>query len=340
MLMDDTDLDGSGGGDDDGGGGAAATPLGLADNNDDDDWGLGDFDDEKVPPTPKTTLQEYGLGLPGEAPVASALKPQATKASMAEKVEAASGGGSILEQLIKEAKAAGEEDTETAYDNTATCTPEETAVLLGHVERYLRAPLRPMPYQLAWLKFFNDHPNCGGIYADDMGLGKTYSVWLATLMTNPPTGRLPEKKTLLVANNQAVMNQWESELHKFFINLPFGYLSLWSADDRWSEAAAEEFDSAHVILTTKDTLVSDFQTYSPYWMSDHSQNKAGTSTVMYSPVDGEPRAQGRSDGRQRFSHLLTLLLSTRAAATIKTILLPGGADPFHTALTCHPIQHI
>ena len=42
-----------------------------------------------------------------------------------------------------------------------------------------------------------------------------------------------------------------------------------------------------MVLTTKDTLVSDFVTYSPYWMTEKSRNVLG-GTVMYAPRDGEP----------------------------------------------------
>ena len=168
---------------------------------------------------------------------------------------------------------------------------------------------RPMPYQIAWLNFFKAHPDAGGVYADDMGLGKTFSVWLAVFAHNPPGTK--GEKTLLVANNQAVMNQWVDELHKFFRGVPDEYAAVWSADDRWSDGAQQDFDDAQVILTTKDTLVSDFQGYSPYWLSDHSQNKTDTSYVMYAPVDGEPsrkdpklkplsdrRRNGKRDGKK------------------------------------------
>ena len=157
---------------------------------------------------------------------------------------------------------------------------------MKEIEKWLRPPLRPMPYQIAWLNFFLSHPTHGGVYADDMGLGKTFSVWLAVFAHNPPG--MQGKKTLLVANNQAVMNQWVDELHKFFRNVKDDYAAVWSADDRWTDGAQRDFDDAQVILTTKDTLVSDFQGCSPYWLSDHSQNKADTSYVMFSPVDGEP----------------------------------------------------
>lgn len=114
-----------------------------------------------------------------------------------------------------------------------------------------------------------------------------YSVWLCVLHDNPP--RRGTSKTLLIANNQAVMNQWLKELDKFFQNIPEWYTMVWCGDERWSAANAAKFKDAQVIMTTKDTVVSDFMAYSPYWMTDRSQNRDGTSCVMYSPVDGEPR---------------------------------------------------
>jgi hypothetical protein len=85
------------------------------------------------------------------------------------------------------------------------------------------------------------------------------------------------------------MNQWLKELDKFFQNIPEWYTMVWCGDERWSAANAAKFKDAQVIMTTKDTVVSDFMAYSPYWMTDRSQNRDGTSCVMYSPVDGEPR---------------------------------------------------
>lgn len=71
-------------------------------------------------------------------------------------------------------------------------------------------------------------------------------MWLCVLHDNPP--RRGTSKTLLIANNQAVMNQWLKELDKFFQNIPEWYTMTWCGDERWSAANADRFRDAQVGL--------------------------------------------------------------------------------------------
>lgn len=91
---------------------------GAADDDGEDwaEWGLDDGDGTEVPPTPKTDLQKYGLGMD---PALTAPPPTASKMveSIKEKVEAVDTKGTILERLIKEAKT--DPDQESGYDNTS-----------------------------------------------------------------------------------------------------------------------------------------------------------------------------------------------------------------------------
>ena len=150
--------------------------------------------------------------------------------------------GTIIEQLIA---AANSDGNSTVYHNTTADVGDERALeILEPIEKYLKAEVFPMKYQIAWLDFFLRHRDSGGINGDDMGLGKTFSVWLAVLLDNGP--RLNTSKTLLVANNQAVLQQWLRELDKFFQDIPSWYAMVWAGDERWSEASAHAFEDAQV----------------------------------------------------------------------------------------------
>lgn len=83
-------------------------------------------------------------------------------------------------------------------------------------------------------------------------------------------------------------------------------------------------------MTTKDTVVSDFMAYSPYWMTDRSQNRDGTSCVMYSPVDGEPRP-GQID-RKSGNEYDKSLISRRNEAKNK-----GRASPLYAKKQGHAV---
>lgn len=195
----------------------------------------------------------------------------------------------IIEEIIA---AASRTAGDASYNSVATVTDDRASELLGPIERYLNENFFPMKYQLAWLDFFLSQTHKGGIFADDMGLGKTYSVWLAVMHDNPP--RRGDRKTLLVANNHAVLTQWRGELTKFFQNVPSWYTHAWIGEERWSDESAQKFADAQVILTTKDIVVMDFQVNSPYWITEHSKNGEGTSVVMYSPKDGEPKRNSKN----------------------------------------------
>ena len=91
-----------------------------------------------------------------------------------------------------------------------------------------------------------------------------------------------------------VLNQWRGELTKFFQNVPSWYTHAWIGEGRWDDDSARKFEDAQVILTTKDIVVMDFQVNSPYWITEHSKNKEGTSVVMYSPKDGEPQVNRKN----------------------------------------------
>eukprot|EP00039_Didymoeca_costata_P030270 m.28724 g.28724 ORF g.28724 m.28724 type:complete len:1207 (+) comp8029_c0_seq1:268-3888(+) len=258
-------------------------------NGDLDDWGLS-FDDGQEDDLLLSSAKKKG---PSDPQLMGTMKSLDIPPPTEPIPEPEIGGESVLEKLIKAARAADSEDGSTGYDSTADVSDEDKAALLKPLAAYLRGKYSPMPYQWAWLKFFYMHPDTGGVFADDMGLGKTFSVWLAVISICPPGG---QKKALLVANNQSVMNQWLDELNKFFHNIPSEYSMIWSGEDRWNSKANQDFVHAQVVLTTKDTLVSDFQWHSNYWVTDNSMNKTKSSVVMYAPEDGEPK-QGANDGK-------------------------------------------
>lgn len=80
-------------------------------------------------------------------------------------------GGTIIEQLIAAANSSG---TSTVHHNTeATIDDEEAIELLEPIEKHMHPDFFPMKYQIAFLDFFLQHPDYGGINGDDMGLGKT-----------------------------------------------------------------------------------------------------------------------------------------------------------------------
>mmetsp|Transcript_17394 Transcript_17394/g.45419 ORF Transcript_17394/g.45419 Transcript_17394/m.45419 type:complete len:1392 (-) Transcript_17394:111-4286(-) len=235
-------------------------------------------------------------------------------------------GGTIIEQLIAAANRDGAAATQ--HDTRATVDDEDAIELLESIEKHMHPDYFPMKYQITFLDFFLQHHDHGGINGDDMGLGKTYSVWLCVLHDNPP--RRGTSKTLLIANNQAVMNQWLKELNKFFINIPDWYTTVWCSDERWSATNLQRFKDAQVILTTKDTVVSDFMSYSPYWMTDRSMNRDGTSHVMYAPIDGEPRP-GQID-RKSGDELDRNLISRRTEGRNK-----GRVSPLYARKEGHAV---
>ncbi len=157
------------------------------------------------------------------------------------------------------------------------------------IPRSLRSTVELKDHQcvgVAWLQQMWDnspHACRGVLLADDMGLGKTLQLltWMAGVVENTPSTEL---SPFLVIAPVSLLENWKSEIEKFFQPHTFRLLTLYGkdlADKRLRpsayDAALKEagspkllqdnwLDNANLVLTTYETLRDlEFSLAAQYW---------------------------------------------------------------------------
>ncbi|RSL59357.1 hypothetical protein CEP54_007308 [Fusarium duplospermum] len=131
----------------------------------------------------------------------------------------------------------------------------------------------------------------GGILADEMGLGKTLSIlslicWSMDAFNDPETGiEKPKSLTTLVVAPKSTINEWQNQIEK---HIHPGQLSVATYHGTDRERLAQQFRSHDIILTTYQTLRSDWAAKGPLvseeWFRvvlDEAHNIGNRSTQIF-----------------------------------------------------------
>ncbi|KAF5348032.1 hypothetical protein D9758_010054 [Tetrapyrgos nigripes] len=165
----------------------------------------------------------------------------------------------------------------------------EDAIVKGFKEGFTL-----LPHQIIGRNWMKERENpsekkMGGILADDMGLGKTIQA-----LTRIVEGR-PKKKdredgwspTTLVVCPLALVAQWASEIERMCVGLT---VIKHQGTSRTHDPKV--LTNAHVVVTTYDTVKSEYSTYSPP-AKDESKSKAKKKQA----VDDTDSSDGEHFGR-------------------------------------------
>ncbi|KAF8153019.1 SNF2 family N-terminal domain-containing protein [Crassisporium funariophilum] len=156
-----------------------------------------------------------------------------------------------------------------------------------------------MPHQIlgrAWMKDREDltKKRTGGILADDMGLGKTIQTLTRIVEGRPRKSDKADgwSGSTLVICPLALVGQWADEIQKM-TNLRV--LKHQGTSRTTDPLVLQKY---HVVVTTYDTVKSEYMSYSPA-VKDESKVKAATSSKQTSPNDSDDDSEEDGWGRTK-----------------------------------------
>ncbi|KAL0579929.1 hypothetical protein V5O48_002100 [Marasmius crinis-equi] len=170
---------------------------------------------------------------------------------------------------------------------------EEDALVSGFKEEF-----RLLPHQIIGRRFMKDREDpkakrMGGILADDMGLGKTIQTLTRIVEGRPKKSDKEDgwSPTTLVVCPLALVSQWADEIKRMTEGL---VVIKHQGTSRTSNP--NELRKAHVVITTYDTLKSEYGTFDPSSKGDSKSSKAKTKKSAKDASDSDS-SEGETFGR-------------------------------------------